>query len=132
MTDMSLKPNPLNSQTQKFKIQVHKEPSEGSLVGSFALENEDKNCTLSPKSIIKRSQTRKFTLTKALAKIHELQIQAAKLDTKASSQAQTLNSTSDDQNFVSSIEHKIQIIQKRRALTQKNKPSSFQQNCFVF
>jgi hypothetical protein len=129
---MSNKPNPLNSQTQKFKIQIHKEPSEGSIVSSFASENEDKICTLSPKNAIKRSQTRKFTLTEALAKIHDLQIQTAKLDTKVSSQTQSLSSTSDDQHFVSSIEHKIQIIQKRRALTQNNKLSGFQQNCSVF
>lgn len=129
---MSNKSSPLNSQTQKFKIQIHKVPSEGSLVSSFASENEDKICTLSPKNVIKRSQTREFTLKKALAKIHDLQIQTTKLDTKVSSQTQTLNSTSDDQHFVSSIEYKIQIIQKRRALTQNNKPSGFRQNCSVF
>ncbi|OMJ87762.1 hypothetical protein SteCoe_10509 [Stentor coeruleus] len=124
---MSLKPNPLNSRTQKFKIQVHKEFSKESFVNSFASENEDKNCTLSPKSIIKRSQTRKFTLTNALAKIHDLQIQAAMLDIKVSSQTQTLNAMSDDQHLVSSIEHKIQ-----KVLIQNTKPSSIQRNCLVF
>ncbi|OMJ89074.1 hypothetical protein SteCoe_8793 [Stentor coeruleus] len=132
MTDMSLKPNALVSQTQKFKIQIHQESSEGSLVGSLVSANDDINSTLSPKSIIKRSQTRKFTLTKALEKIQDLQLQAAKLDTKASSQAQTLNMTPVDQDFLQSIEHKIQIIQKRRSRTQETKQDSIQQNCLVF
>lgn len=131
MDSIVLQPARRKSKTQKYKIHVCLDLSESHESEIYKAEKDNGEATLSQIHTKKRSLKDNFTLSRALARIQNLQSLVDKLETKASSQAHALCSHSKDELLLESLENKMQIIQQRRENAKINEISDCHQKCLL-